>query len=116
MGRTRPKNHGADTPMSRTPSESMTPKSLNWTDAQDLFPGGSLVSGLHDPDGRNRATQIRALIEAMPPKGRFACRSVTVKGERKVEVPFELEEDAAGLEDSLGVRHGERCPAIPGGV
>ncbi len=96
--------------MSRTPSESMTLKSLNWTAAQDLFPGGSLVSGFHDPDRPNRATQIRALIEVMPPKERFACRSVTVKGERRVEVPFELEEDAARLEDSLGARHGEEVP------
>lgn len=83
---------------------------LTWDEAQDAFPSGHLVSGFYDLDRLNRLKQIEQLIRTMQPKGRYACRSVIEKGERKMEILFEDERDAAKLGDTLRARQGTGVP------
>lgn len=85
----------------------MPPKSqmLSWDEAQTEFPAGHLVSGYHDRDRLRRLPQTEQLILSMQRSGRFACR-LMAEDERRIEILFESEEDAAKLGDTLGARKG----------
>lgn len=83
---------------------------VTWEEAENQFVTGHLVSGYHDPDRLDRLRQIEKLLAAMPPKGRFAARNATVRGERCVQIQFQGEADANALGDAVKARQQKSEP------